>query len=90
MEQERECLVQTVEVTHGGQVHRATYFIENHIIHAQIGDHAVSNPIGTGSAAATVKALLTAHLNRRSRVKDQARRWLSSRWLSNEEPGHGA
>ncbi|MDP2778940.1 hypothetical protein [Devosia sp.] len=47
MEQERECLVQIVEATHGGETHRATYFVENSIIHAQIGGHAMLSRVAT-------------------------------------------
>lgn len=90
MEQERECLVQTVEVTHGGETHRAIYFVENSIIHAQIGGHTMLSPLGNAPAANTVRALLTEYLIQRRRVMNQAERWLSSRRLTHTEPGHGA
>jgi hypothetical protein len=90
MEQEQECLVQTVEVRHARDVHCATFYVENGIIHARIGDHTLLSPLGDVPAADTVRALLTEHLAQRSRVTNQAERWLSSRWLSHEEPSHGA
>lgn len=90
MEQERECLVQTVEVTHGGEVHRASYFVEHNVIHAQIGGHAMLSPLGNVSAADTVEALLTENLFQRRRVTNQPEHWLSSRWLTHAEPGDRA
>jgi len=62
MEREQECQVRVVEVRHGGAVHRASYFVERNIIHAQIGGHIMVSPLGNVLAADTVKALLTEHL----------------------------
>lgn len=90
MKQERERLVQTVEVCSGGVVHRASYFIENNIIHARIGDHSISTPLGNVPAGDTVKALLTEHLVQRRRLTHQAERWLSAQWLNNAAPHNGA
>jgi hypothetical protein len=58
MESERESVVQTVEVTHAGQVHRASYFIEGSIIHADVEGLRLVTPVGNGSAADMVKAML--------------------------------
>lgn len=90
MEQERESLVQTVEVMHGGDIHQATYFVESNIIHAQIGGHTMLSPLGNVPAGDTVKALLTEHLFQKHRMTNQAERWLSSRWLPHDKPNHGA
>ncbi|MBW4653415.1 MAG: hypothetical protein KME20_10340 [Kaiparowitsia implicata GSE-PSE-MK54-09C] len=87
MEQEQECLVQTVEVTHGSEFHRAAFYVENCVIHARIDHRNLLSPLGNVPAADTVRALLTEHLTQRRRVTNQARRWLSSRWLYHEEPG---
>jgi hypothetical protein len=86
---EQECLVQTVEITYASDVHCASFYVENGIIHAQIDDHTLLSPLGNVPAADTVRALLTEHLVQQRRVTNQAKRWLSSRWLSHEEPGHG-
>lgn len=88
MEQERECLVQTVEITQGGEVHRAVYFVENNAIHAQIAGQTMFSPVGSMPAADTVKALLKERLIQRRRVANQAKRWLSSRWLTSNESGN--
>jgi bacterioferritin (cytochrome b1) len=77
MNAERECLVQTVEVRFDGELHRASYYVENNIIHAQIDGHPVLSPLGKTPAADTVKVLLTEHLIQRKRVANQAERWLS-------------
>ena len=90
MEQEREGLVQTVEVKYGGSVHRASYFVEHSIIHAQVSGHLMLSPRGNISAADTVKALLTGRLFQQRRVANQAKRWLSSRWLTRTVPGSRA
>ncbi|WP_332700541.1 hypothetical protein [Devosia sp.] len=90
MKQERECLVQTVEVTHDGKIHRASYYVENNVIHARMDGHMMLSPLGNASAADTVKALLTEHLIQRRRVMSQAKRWLSTGWLTHAEPGNGA
>jgi hypothetical protein len=85
---ERECIVQTVEVTLDGEIHRASYYVENNIIHARISGHPVLSPLGNAPAADTVKVLLTEHLIQRRRVADQAARWLSR--LTSAEPGRRA
>lgn len=85
MEQEREYLVQTVEVTYDGEVHQATYFVDSNIIHAQIGGHIMLSPLGNVPAGETVKALLTEHLVQKHRVTNQAKNWLSSRRPSQGE-----
>lgn len=77
MNAERECLVQTVDVKFDGELHRASYYVENNVIHAQIDGHPVLSPLGNAQAADTVKVLLTEHLIQRRRVTNQAERWLS-------------
>jgi hypothetical protein len=76
---ERQSIVETVEVTHEGVVHTASYFVEAGVIHANIGGRVVMCPVGNVPAANTVKALVTAHLLQQARKADQAKRWVATR-----------
>lgn len=57
--EERHSIVQTVEVTHGGDTYSASYFVEQDIIHARIGERILLSPVGGTRPSETVKALLT-------------------------------
>ena len=76
---ERQSMVRTVEVTHDGAAHTASYFIEAGVINAEIGGRIVMCPLGNVPAADTVRALLTGHLLQRARKMDHARRWAGRR-----------
>ena len=78
MEKEQECLVQTVEVDFDGNIHSASFFVENGIIHALICGCTMLFPLGNMSAAETVKALLTQKVFQRQRAASQAEHWASS------------
>jgi hypothetical protein len=73
--EERQSIVQTVEVTHGGDTYSANYFVEQDIIHARIGERILLSPVGKTRPSETVKALLSGHLQQRSRKMGQIRRW---------------
>lgn len=73
--EERLGLVQRVEVRHGGEVHRADYFVEHNIIHAQIGERTLLTPVNNCPASDTVKVLLAGHLMQQDRKMGQVRRW---------------
>lgn len=77
--EERQSIVQTVEVTHGGDTYSASYFVERDVILARIGERIVRSPVGKARPSETVKALLTGHLLQRSRKMGQARRWQATK-----------
>jgi hypothetical protein len=55
------------QVIHEGQVHKASYFVENGIIHASIDGQTTRAPVGRGPAEAIVKAVLLGKLRHKSR-----------------------
>jgi hypothetical protein len=73
--EERQGLVQHVEVRHGGEVYRADYFVEDNVIHAWIGERALLTPVNNCPACDTVKVLLAGHLMQQDRKIGQANRW---------------
>jgi hypothetical protein len=77
--EERQSIVQTVEVTHGGDTYSANYFVERDVIHARIDGRILRSPVGKNRPSETVKALLTGHLLQRSRKMSQARRWQAAK-----------
>ena len=77
--EERQSIVQTVQVTHGGDTYSANYFVEQNIIHARIGERVLLSPVGETRPSDTVKALLTGHLLQRSRRMGHIRRWQAAR-----------
>lgn len=72
---ERKSQVLEVEVQHDGNLHRASYFVENSIIYTSIGGHMLIAPLGQGEAATTVRMLLSGHLRHNARRLKHARRW---------------
>lgn len=77
--EERQSIVQTVEVSHGDDTYSANYFVERDVIHARIDGRILRSPVGEGPPSETVKALLTGHLLQRSRKMGQARRWQATK-----------
>lgn len=73
--EERQSIVQTVEVAHGGDIHSANYFVEQGIIHARIGERILLSPVGKARPSETVKALLSGYLQQRSRKMGHIKRW---------------
>ena len=71
---ERRFQVYDVSVEFEGNVHSASYYIENNVIHANIGGRMIMTVLGSNPGSQTVKALLLAHLL-------QARRNLRHRTL---------
>jgi hypothetical protein len=75
---ERNSQVLEVEVDYGGTPHRASYFVEENTIHANIGGRVLSIPCGPRSAADTVKTVLSGYLLQQSRKLRHAGRWNSA------------
>lgn len=72
---EMQSQVFDVEVEFDGQTHRAAYFVENDIIHAQVDGKLLVSPLGTVPAAKTVKALITGQLLLMKRRHKQRINW---------------
>jgi hypothetical protein len=72
---ERQSQVFDVEVEFDGQLHKAAYFVENHVIHAQIEGKLIVSPLGAVPAAKTVKALVTGQLLQMKRKHSQRVSW---------------
>lgn len=60
-----------------GEAHKATYYVENNVIHAMINGRVMVSPVGVVPAAETVKSLLMGQLLQNRRRHDQRRQWTS-------------
>ena len=76
---DRQSIVKTVQITHEGQVHSASYFVEAGVINAAIGGRVVMCPLGNVPAADTVRALLTGQVLQQARKAGQVKRWAAGR-----------
>ena len=59
---ERQFQVYNASIEFDGEVHSASYYIENNVIHANIGGRMIMTVLGSNPGSQTVKALLLAHL----------------------------
>lgn len=64
-----------VEVEFDGQTHKAAYFVENGIIHAQVEGKLIVSPVGAVAASRTVKALIMGQLLQMKRKHRQRVVW---------------
>lgn len=72
---EMQSQVFDVEIEFDGQTHRAAYFVENDIIHAQVEGKLLVSPLGAVPASKTVKALITGQLLQMKRKHKQRVNW---------------
>lgn len=72
---DRQSVVLDVAVEHEGQTHKATYFVEGDVVHAQVGGRVLASPLGGGDAQQKVRTLLLGHLLLESRKARQAASW---------------
>ncbi|MFC3706305.1 hypothetical protein ACFOOL_16275 [Devosia honganensis] len=72
---ERDGLVQDVEIQLDGEIHKATYFVEGGVIHAQLGDQTYRLPLGRRPAGEMVKSLMAEKLRRKGFRESLARKW---------------
>lgn len=71
-----------LEVPYRGQAYRTTYFIENGMIYAKIGDRTVLAPATTQSPEEVVRNLVIGKVeqrNRRLRLRSAWQKWQNSR-----------
>ncbi|MBE7734426.1 hypothetical protein [Devosia faecipullorum] len=74
---DQENVVQDVSVEIDGQIHTASYFVENGTIHANLGNQTYLLPIGPVPANEAVKSLIAGTLRRRGFRATLARKWFS-------------
>lgn len=72
---EMQSQVLEVEIEFDGQMHKAAYFVENDVIHAQIEGKLIVSPLGAVPASKTVKALITGQLLQMKRKQKQRITW---------------
>lgn len=72
---EMQSQVFDVEVEFDGHTHKAAYFVENDIIHAQVEGKLIVSPLGAAPASKTVKALITGQLLQTKRKHKQRITW---------------
>lgn len=75
---ERQSQVFDVEVDHDGQAHKASYFVEEDKVFANIEGRVLIAPLGSRPAVDTVRSLLSGHLLQQTRKLRQAGRWARS------------
>jgi len=72
---EQRNLVNNVDAVVDGAIHRATYFVEQNVIHAKINGRTYLSPIGPLGAKETVRALLNAMVLEQNRKLNAAQGW---------------
>ena len=72
---ERRFQVYDVSVEFEGEVHSASYYIENDVIHANIGGRMIMTVLGSNPGSQTVRALLLAHLLQAKRKLRHRAQW---------------
>lgn len=72
---QQQSIVLEAEVRHGGQTHKAAYFVEGDVIHARVGGRVLVAPLAGGDADERVRSLLLGHLISESRMAGYAARW---------------
>lgn len=72
---ERQFQVYDAAVEFDGEVHTASYYIENNVIHANIGGRMIMTVLGSNPGSQTVKALLLAHLLQAKRKLRHRAQW---------------
>ena len=70
-----ESKVQSVEVIENGTPHYATYFVENGVIIAMVDERMMRVPVGMVDPSKTVRAMLTASIQRASRLSKTKDEW---------------
>jgi hypothetical protein len=72
---EMQSQVFEVEVEFDGNLHKAVYFVENDVIHAQVEGRMIRSPMGAVPASKIVKALVTGQLLQTRRKNTQRASW---------------
>ena len=71
----RESIVRDIEISVGQQVHKASYFVELGVLHANIGDKVIRLSVGTDTSDEAVRRLLIGHIQTK-----EWRRRMSEKW----------
>ena len=72
---ERRSQVLTADVEFEGEMHSASYYVENDIIHALVGGRLVATPAGDVPPEKLVQAMLQSYLLQRQRRARQRISW---------------
>lgn len=70
-----ENVVREVVVSEGGVLHKATYFVENGIVHARIDEKTLLVQAGRTGAEDIVRALLVEHLTEQRLRRSTKEAW---------------
>lgn len=71
----QENVVQEVAIVDGGKTHKASYFVEYGILHANLGGRIVRLSIDTDQSEETVRRLLLGHIQTKAWKQRMAERW---------------
>lgn len=74
-EMQQESIVREVAIVDAGEVHRASYFVENGTLHAHVGGRVIRLSIGADHSELTVRRLLAGHVQIKDWKRKMAERW---------------
>ena len=79
----QESIVRDLEISDGEQVHKASYFVELGMLHANIGGKIIRMSVGADTSDEAVRRLLLGHIQTR-----EWRRRMSQKWIKRTDE-HG-
>lgn len=71
----QESVVQEVAIVDGGEIHKASYFVENGILHANVGGKIIRLHVDADQSEETVRRLLLGHVQTKAWRQRMAERW---------------
>ncbi|QDZ11590.1 hypothetical protein [Devosia ginsengisoli] len=72
---QEESIVRDIEISDGRQVHKASYYVENGMLHARIGGKMISLVTGAETSDEAVRRLLSGHIQTKAWRQRLAERW---------------
>lgn len=75
---QEESIVRELEVSDGSQAHKATYYVENSVLHARIGEKMISLTIAGEASDEAVRRLLVGHMQTKAWRQRFAEKWRRS------------
>lgn len=71
----QESVVRDIEISDGDQVHKASYFVELGMLHANIGDRLIRLSVGVDTSDEAVRRLLLGHIQTKEWRRRMAEKW---------------
>ncbi|MCR6671999.1 hypothetical protein [Devosia ginsengisoli] len=72
---QEKSIVRELEVSDGLEAHKASYYVENGVLHAWIGEKMISLTMGVDASDEAVRRLLVGHIQTKAWRQRFADRW---------------